>query len=77
MYHAGNKDTRASQLASCYKKSLEIAVEHNLKSIVRILSVGIKMCIDPVNSDDISHRLSRVSRPVSMVIPIEKQLGSH
>lgn len=34
IYHSRNQGTGAGQLASCYRKSLEIAVEHDLKSIV-------------------------------------------
>ncbi|KXN88487.1 O-acetyl-ADP-ribose deacetylase MACROD2 [Leucoagaricus sp. SymC.cos] len=42
VYHVGNQDTRAGQLASCYRRSLEIAVEHNLKSIAfPCISTGV------------------------------------
>jgi len=33
VYYSGNKDVREEQLSSCYTRSLEVAVEHNLKSI--------------------------------------------
>ncbi|KAJ3573125.1 hypothetical protein NP233_g2625 [Leucocoprinus birnbaumii] len=42
VYYTGNKGTSAAQLASCYRRSLEIAVEHNLKSIAfPCISTGV------------------------------------
>ncbi|KAL9714373.1 hypothetical protein Ac2012v2_002685 [Leucoagaricus gongylophorus] len=32
-YQSGNQGIRAGQLASCYRRSLEVAVEHNFRSI--------------------------------------------
>jgi O-acetyl-ADP-ribose deacetylase (regulator of RNase III) len=60
VYHSESEDMRAKQLASCYKRSLEIAVEQKLKSIVNfhfrllvhriashiIIDIGFSMYLD-------------------------------